>query len=77
MGRPPARGRRLEGAQEGEHPGGPVDDEVGRGDEVGRRLAGVDGDTHAELQPVEAAECIDVGRVVAGPEGVLALLRSL
>ncbi len=44
------------------------DDDVGRGAQLGRRLVCRDRDPDGELEIVERAECVEIGRVVAGDE---------
>ena len=68
-----ARGRRaptrtLELAEQRQHPVGALDDDVGCREQRGRRLGRVDRDAHAELEPVETRERVDVRRIVAGVE---------
>ena len=44
-------------------------DEICGGGQLVRSLVRDDGDAHGELESVEAAECVEVGRVVARVEG--------
>jgi uncharacterized protein len=45
-----------------------VDDDVREADQLARRLVRGDGDANAHVEPVERAEAVGVGRVVAGVE---------
>ena len=54
--------------QQGQELGRRVDDDVGRLHELARGLVRRDGDPNPELEVVECAEGVDVGRVVAGVE---------
>src|SRR6478672_3529717 len=63
----PSVGRSQRPQQLGE-PVGSGDDEIGAGDQLRRRLCRVDRDLHAELEPLDRLEGVEVGRVVAGEQ---------
>ena len=67
--------RLLESPEDGQQLLGPVDRHVGRLLQFGRTLAGNDRDANGELQPVEGAKAVEVGRVVTREEGTPRAVR--